>query len=86
MLWGRWEAGDDIPGQEFLDAADGVVGHAGEHLAQVFLGVQVVEFGGAEQTVKGDGALPTGIGTGKVFRPTATARRARSAALLSICN
>ena len=48
-------------GQEFLDAVDGMIGDAGQHVAQVSLGVEAVEFGGADQAVDRGGALAAGV-------------------------
>jgi len=42
-----------------------MVGEAGEHVAQVALRIETVEFRGADQAVEGGGALPARIGAGK---------------------
>ena len=52
-----------LPREQVLDAVDGMLGDAREHLAQVLFWVQVVEFRGADQTVEGGGALSAPIGT-----------------------
>ncbi len=82
-----WKGGQcDVPGQEFADAVDGVVGDAFEHVVEVELRVKLVELGCAEQGVDGGGAFSSGVRTGEeiVLRPNATTRRARSAVLSSI--
>ena len=38
----------NVPGQQFLDAIDRVIGDALDHVAQVRLGVQAVELGGTD--------------------------------------
>jgi len=35
----------DVPGQQFCDAVDRVIGDAAEHLAQVGFGIEAVELG-----------------------------------------
>ena len=52
-----------LPRQQVLDAVDGMLGDAREHLAQVLFGVQVVEFRATDQTVEGGGARSAPIGT-----------------------
>ena len=54
-----------LPREEFLDAVDGMVGEAGEHVAQVALRIETVEFRGADQAVEGGGALAALVRTGK---------------------
>ena len=41
-------AGGDVPRQQLLDASDGMVGDAGQDLAQVGFRIQAIEFGGAD--------------------------------------
>ena len=57
--------GDDIPGEQLFNMANGMVGEAGEHVAQVALRIEAVQFRGADQAVEGGGALPARIGAGK---------------------
>lgn len=38
-----------VPGEQFFDVVDGVIGEAGEYLAQIRFRVKLVEFGGADQ-------------------------------------
>ena len=45
-----------------LDAVDGVVGDAREHVAQVRFGIDVVQLGRAEQAVDSGGAFAAGVG------------------------
>ena len=42
-----------------------MVGEAGEHVTQVALRIEAVQFRGADQAVEGGGALPARIGAGK---------------------
>lgn len=58
-------------GQELSDPVDRVLGDVFEHVAQIRVRIEAVEFGCADQAVEHTGAFPT-------------ARSARSAALLSI--
>ena len=57
--------GRRVPGQQFGDAVDGVVGDAREHIAQVGFGVEAVEFGRSDQAIDSGGALAAGIGATK---------------------
>jgi len=61
---------DDIPGEQLLHAGNRMVGEWGEHVAWVAFGVEAVEFRGADQAVKGGGALATFMGAGeKIILP-----------------
>jgi hypothetical protein len=51
----------DVPGQQFLDAVDGVVGDAGQHLTQIGFGIETVEFRRTNQTVDRRRPLPARI-------------------------
>ena len=53
----------EVPGQEFLDAVDGMIGDAGQHVSEIRFGIETVEFGAADQAVDRGGALAAGIGT-----------------------
>ena len=55
----------EVPGQEFLDAVDGMIGDGGQRVAQLELWVESAEFGAADQAVDRCGALATGIGAGE---------------------
>ena len=57
----RAECGD-LPGEQFLDTINGVVGDAGEHVAQVAFRVEAVQFGSADRAVEAGGALSDRIG------------------------
>jgi len=50
-----------VPGQEFVDAVDGVIGDAGEHVAQVCFRIDVVQLRGADQAVDCGSAFAAGI-------------------------
>ena len=66
-----WSGGDarpgavDIPGQQFGDAVDRVVGDAAEHVTQVGFGIEAVQFGRLDQRVYRCGALAAAIGAGE---------------------
>jgi hypothetical protein len=61
----------EVPGQEFLDAVDRMIGDAGQHVSEIGFGIETVEFGAADQGVDRGGALAAGIGTGEqVVLPT----------------
>ena len=53
------------PGQQFIDAADGMFGDLGEHGAEVEFRVEPVELGRADGRVDVGGALATAVGAGK---------------------
>lgn len=55
-------ASAEVPRQQFLDAVDRMIGDALEHVAQIRLGVQPIEFGRLHQAVDRRGALATGVG------------------------
>jgi len=52
----------DAPGQQLVDAADGVIGDVGEHVTQIRLGVEPVELCGADERVEIGGALTPAVG------------------------
>jgi hypothetical protein len=47
-----FDSGDDVPGEQFAYARDGVVGDAGQHLAEIGFRIEAVELGRADQGVK----------------------------------
>ena len=55
----------DVPGRQFVDTVDRVVGDAGEHLGQVGLRIEAVQFGGFDDGVDGGGALAAFLGAGE---------------------
>ena len=55
----------DVPGQQLVDAADGVIGDVGEHVAQVCLGVNPVELCCADEGVEVGSAHATTVGAGE---------------------
>ena len=55
----------EIPRQQFVDAVDGMVGDAGQHLAQIGFGIEAVELGRTDQAVDRRGAFPARIRSGK---------------------
>ena len=55
----------EVPGQEFLDTADGMVGDLGEHGAEIELRIEAVQLCRSDQAVHGGGPFSTAIGTRK---------------------
>ena len=62
LVRGRGDLVSDRPRQQLVNAADGVVRDALQHVAQVVLRVDAVELGRAEQRVDRRGALAAAIG------------------------
>ena len=60
----------EVPGQEFLDAVDGVLGDLFEHASEIELRIKPVELGCSQQRVDGGGAVTAGIGTTFSFHRT----------------
>ncbi len=54
-----------VPGQEFVDAVDRVIGDAFEYLADKRFRVVAVEFGSAHQAVDRRSSLTAGIAAGE---------------------
>ena len=54
-----------VPGEQLIDTVNGMVGDAGEHLAQVALRIETVQLRRADQAVKDGGALTPRIRAGK---------------------
>ena len=54
-----------IPGQEFLDAADRMIGDLGQHRAEIELRVKAVQFCRSNQAVHRGGTFATAIGADK---------------------
>ena len=62
--------GGEVPGKQFVDPVNRVLGDAGQNLAKISFRVQTVEFGGADQRVDGGSAYAAGVGpTKKVVLP-----------------
>ncbi len=60
----------EVPGQELVDAADGMVGDLGEHGAEIELRIEAVQFCRSDQRVDSRGAFATRVGAGeKVILP-----------------
>ena len=57
MLSGRWSVfGCEVPGKQFVDPVDRVLGDSGQDLVKISFRVQTVGFGGAYQRVEGRSA------------------------------
>jgi len=67
VLTGRVSSADrlPIPGQQVADAIDGMVGDAGEHVAQISLWIELAHLGGLDQGIDRGRANAAGIGAGK---------------------
>lgn len=59
----------DVPRCEFIDAVNRMVGDAREHVAQIRLGIDAVEFCGANEAVAGGGTFVAGVCTSETERP-----------------
>ena len=57
----------EVPRQEFFNAVDGMVGDAGQHVAEIGFGIETVELCAADQAVDRCGALAAGIGAVKML-------------------
>src|SRR5512132_686082 len=55
----------DVPGKQVADAIDGVVGDAGEHVAEPGFWIEAVELGGLDQGIEGGGTITASVGPGK---------------------
>jgi hypothetical protein len=51
----------EVPGQEFFDAVDGVIGDAGEDIRQIGFRIDTVEFRRSNQAVHSGGAVAASI-------------------------
>jgi hypothetical protein len=55
----------EIPGQQFADAADEMVGDAGEHDAEIEFRIEAVELGRADDRIESYRSLAARVGTGE---------------------
>ena len=55
----------DVPGQEFFDSIDRVVGNPGEHVAEVGFWIDPVQFRSSNQAIHRGGTFASGVGSGK---------------------
>jgi len=69
----------DIPGQQFLDAVDGMLRDAREHPVQIEFGVHSVELGTSHKRVDGSCAIASRVCTGKEVVPAAESDGAQRA-------
>src|SRR5579875_921596 len=53
----------EIPGQELVDAVDGMIGDLFEHASEIEFWIQPVELGRSQQRVDRGSAVTTGIGS-----------------------
>ena len=63
-------------GQQFVELVDGLVGHAGDHVAKIGEGVDVVAFGASDQAEEDRGGAAAGVASGE--KPVMTANRDRA--------
>ncbi len=52
----------EVPGQELVDPADGVVRDPGEHGAEIEFRIEAIQFCRSDKAVHGGGTLATAIG------------------------
>ena len=65
-LWCYVDLGKlDVPGQEFFDSIDRVVGNPGEHVAEVGFWIDPVQFRSSNQAIHRGGTFASGVGSGK---------------------
>ena len=68
-----------FPGQQFVDAVDGMVGVAGDDVGEPGCGFDAVEFGGFDQRKHDRGAPTASVGTGEEIILTSEGQRAEGA-------
>jgi len=54
-----------VPGQEFADAIDRMIGDAGQNVAQVSLRIEAIHLGGLDEGIHRSVAHAAGVGAGK---------------------
>src|ERR1039457_2569854 len=62
---GGLERGGQVPGQQFSDVLNGMVGDLTEHRAQVEFWIEAVELGRADQRIDGGGPFAARVGAGE---------------------
>ena len=55
----------DLPGHEFVDPIDRMVGNVGQDVTQIGFGIDAVEFARPDERVHGSGTLTATVGTGE---------------------
>ena len=58
----RWKLRSQVPGQEFVDAVDGMIANALQDMVQIEFWVEIVKLGRTEQAVDGRRTFTAGIG------------------------
>src|SRR5260370_21302964 len=53
--------GGEVPGEQFVDPVDRMVGDAGQNPAEIAFGIESVEFRRSDQRVDGRSAFATGV-------------------------
>jgi hypothetical protein len=61
-LGAKW---GEIPGQQFRNAIDGMIGDTFQYMAQVEFRIEAVELGCSQQSIDRSRAFSAGIGTGE---------------------
>jgi len=54
-----------VPGKQVADAIDGMVGDAGEHVAEISLRIELAHFCGLDEGIHRGRANAAGVGAGK---------------------
>jgi hypothetical protein len=57
----RWELGGQVPGQQFVDTVNRMIGDAFQDVAEIEFWVDIVKLGRAEQAVNGRRTFAAGI-------------------------
>ncbi len=55
----------DLPRQQLIDPVDRMFGNMGQHVAQIILGVDLVELSSADETIDHGSTFATAVGAGK---------------------
>jgi hypothetical protein len=57
--------GDEVPGEQFVDAVYRVLGDAGQDLAEIAFGIESIEFRRSDQRVDCGSSFAAGVGATK---------------------
>ena len=57
--------GGEVPRQQLLDAVDGMIGDAFEHVAQIEFWIKAIQLGCAQESIDRSRAFSAGIRTGE---------------------
>jgi hypothetical protein len=54
---------EEVPGQQLVDAVDGMIGDALEHMAQIEFRIEAIQLGCAQKSINRSRAFSAGIRT-----------------------